>query len=181
MQTSNIISWEERYDPEGFKRGAPRTKEAAMALEIADLRDKIKQLESDLDKAQDEINCAESALEAFSCEFEDEVFDQGFDCLGDFVHALWEASNKQRDNQLPEIAAQFETDNGYCVGRTDAPVKRVEHQDDGSLTVIINHWPQYVIRQLTYQEWKDKIGDRQMFTIFEAINFVEKTYGIGVN
>lgn len=33
-----ITPWEERYDPEGFKRGAPRTQEAAMALEIAELR-----------------------------------------------------------------------------------------------------------------------------------------------
>lgn len=39
------------------------------------------------------------------------------------------------------IHAKFETEGGGAVGSTDAPVKRTEHNDDGSFTVVIDHWP----------------------------------------
>jgi hypothetical protein len=41
-----------------------------------------------------------------------------------------------------KVNAVFETENGEIVGTTDAKVKRVEWQDDGSLTVVIDYWPQ---------------------------------------
>lgn len=63
---------------------------------LAAERQKIEQLESELDKAQDEINCTEASLEAFSCEFTDEVFNQGFDCLGHFADALHTAYKEER-------------------------------------------------------------------------------------
>jgi hypothetical protein len=42
---------------------------------------------------------------------------------------------------LPVIHAEFETSGGGLTGKQAAKVKRVEHQDDGSLTVVIDHWP----------------------------------------
>jgi hypothetical protein len=39
---AKVTPWQERHDPEGFKRGAPRTKEDAMAMEIAELREALK-------------------------------------------------------------------------------------------------------------------------------------------
>lgn len=69
---------------------------------------RVDELESELDKAQDEINCAEASLEAFACEFEDEKFNQGFDCLGQYVTALHEAFKVERDalqSQLTEAQA----------------------------------------------------------------------------
>lgn len=39
------------------------------------------------------------------------------------------------------INARFEVTSGDITGMTDADVKRVEFEDDGSLTVVIDHWP----------------------------------------
>lgn len=41
-----------------------------------------------------------------------------------------------------KVNAIFETQDGEVIGTTNAKVKRVEWQDDGSLTVVIDHWPQ---------------------------------------
>lgn len=41
-----------------------------------------------------------------------------------------------------KVNAIFETQDGEVIGKTDAKVKRVECQDDGSLTVVIDYWPQ---------------------------------------
>ena len=40
-----------------------------------------------------------------------------------------------------DITAMFETSDGLITGTTDAQVKRVERQDDGTITVVIDHWP----------------------------------------
>lgn len=42
----------------------------------------------------------------------------------------------------PEVNAIFETCDGGAIGTTSAKVKRVEWQDDGSIMVVIDHWPQ---------------------------------------
>jgi hypothetical protein len=55
----------------------------------------MNELELELEKAQDEINCAEESLEAFACEFDPELFNQGFECLGDYVSALHTAHNNE--------------------------------------------------------------------------------------
>lgn len=41
----------------------------------------------------------------------------------------------------PKINAVFEIVEDGLIGITTAPVKRIERQDDGSFTVIIDHWP----------------------------------------
>ena len=43
--------------------------------------------------------------------------------------------------QVPQINAVFETTDGLATGTTEAPIKRIEQQDDGSFTAIIDHWP----------------------------------------
>ena len=51
----------------------------------------------ELDKALDELHCAEDELEAWTCEFPlaltDEKFSQGFECLGEYIRAVREAVN----------------------------------------------------------------------------------------
>lgn len=42
---------------------------------------------------------------------------------------------------VPAVNAVFETSTHEVAGTTAASVKRVERQDDGSLTVVIDHWP----------------------------------------
>jgi hypothetical protein len=44
--------------------------------------------------------------------------------------------------EAPAINAVFETVDGGITGLKGATVKRVEKQDDGSVTVVIDHWPQ---------------------------------------
>jgi hypothetical protein len=41
-----------------------------------------------------------------------------------------------------KVRAEFETESEGLTGSTDAPVKRTEIQDDSSITVVIDHWPQ---------------------------------------
>lgn len=41
----------------------------------------------------------------------------------------------------PVINALFETTTGGWTGTANAPIKRIERQDDGSFTVVIDHWP----------------------------------------
>jgi len=41
----------------------------------------------------------------------------------------------------PIITAMFETRSGSLIGSTLAKILRVDCQDDGSYTVVINHWP----------------------------------------
>lgn len=41
----------------------------------------------------------------------------------------------------PVINAQFETEFDNIKGSTTAPIKRVEMEDDGSFTVVIDYWP----------------------------------------
>jgi hypothetical protein len=40
-----------------------------------------------------------------------------------------------------QVNARFEVSSGLITGTTHADVKRVEFEDDGSLTVVIDHWP----------------------------------------
>lgn len=41
----------------------------------------------------------------------------------------------------PQIVATFETSSEGFTGTVSARVKRVERHDDGTLEVIIDHWP----------------------------------------
>lgn len=60
----------------------------------------------------------------------------GYDTLRNIFDAMLSAAPTP-----PSINAQFEVVEGGITGSTDAPVKRVELQDDGSYTVIIDYWP----------------------------------------
>jgi hypothetical protein len=44
----------------------------------------------------------------------------------------------------PRVVASFYTEDAELVGTTHAPIKRVEVEDDGTLHVFIDHWPQPV-------------------------------------
>ncbi len=46
------------------------------------------------------------------------------------------------EEAMPVITARFHVEHNGVIGSTDAPVKRVEKNDDGSLTVVIDYWPQ---------------------------------------
>lgn len=48
---------------------------------------------------------------------------------------------------VPKINAKFETISESCgdipglIGQTEAKIKRIEREDDGSVTVVLDHWP----------------------------------------
>jgi hypothetical protein len=42
----------------------------------------------------------------------------------------------------PKVAASFYTEDAELIGTTSAPIKKVEVEDDGSIHVFIDHWPQ---------------------------------------
>jgi hypothetical protein len=44
--------------------------------------------------------------------------------------------------KAPVLHAKFETTDGVVTGTTAAPMKRIEANEDGSFTVVIDHWPQ---------------------------------------
>jgi len=51
-------------------------------------------------------------------------------------------ADRKRRGEPVKVNAIFETQDGEVIGTTDAKVERVEWQDDGSLTVVIDYWPQ---------------------------------------
>ena len=76
----------------------------------------------------------------------------GFNCHdGNWAERLFFSQQKtidvlkrlDKDDSHPEISvnAQFECVDNGITGSMTAPVKRVEYQDDGSITAIIDHWP----------------------------------------
>lgn len=79
---------------------------------------------------------------------------QAFKYLDERVIALERAE--------PIINAVFECEADDLTGTAPAKVKRIEHQDDGSYTVVIDHWPQR-------QADKDRIIERQAQKIAELI------------
>lgn len=46
----SIKTWEERYDPDGYIRGAARTKEAAMQAEINELRAVLQERDAEIER-----------------------------------------------------------------------------------------------------------------------------------
>jgi len=99
-QTAEQLAAEmQRYGVVTMNRWA--TDAAAMlrsqAAEIDRLKAENAALKAELDKAQDELNCAEESCEAFACEFAEAGYDQGFECIGEFILALHMSSNTERD------------------------------------------------------------------------------------
>lgn len=67
-----------------------------------------------------------------------------FEQLAGLIRLVEPAKNSATDAEVlrnVQINARFEVTSGDITGMTDADVKRVEFEDDGSLTVVIDHWP----------------------------------------
>lgn len=62
----------------------------------------------DAEALSDELNCAEETVDAIVADFvseSDERFHNGFDCMGDYLMALWEVLKEQREVHKAEIEA----------------------------------------------------------------------------
>lgn len=44
--------------------------------------------------------------------------------------------------ELPKIQVKFETSDGLITGSMYEEPKRVELEDDGSITVVVDYWPE---------------------------------------
>lgn len=70
------------------------------------------------------------------------------ECGAEMIHVRpgkWQHPDCSQSSWAAEpvkVNAIFETRDGVVTGTTDVKVKRVEWQDDGSLTVVIDYWPQ---------------------------------------
>jgi hypothetical protein len=51
----------------------------------------------------------------------------------------WNARTTTTPSQ--QYTVTYETSDGELTGWCDLPVKRVEHQDDGTITVVVDYWP----------------------------------------
>lgn len=60
---------------------------------------------------------------------------------GFFMHEVRAMLNETLTPSVPVVHATFESGGNGITGRASAPVKRVEYHDDGSLEVVIDHWP----------------------------------------
>lgn len=60
---------------------------------------------------------------------------------GDAVTIMVRAEAPPQPAAAPAIHALFETTTGGWTGTANAPIKRIERQDDSSFTVVIDHWP----------------------------------------
>lgn len=54
---------------------------------------------------------------------------------------LYKAQQPQAE-AVPNVCASFYTESAELIGTTEAPIKRVEREDDGTLHVYIDHCPQ---------------------------------------
>lgn len=59
----------------------------------------------------------------------------------DLAWEAWQAARTAKRGAV-KVNVVFETQVGEVIGKTEAEVKRVEWQDDGSLIVVIDYWPQ---------------------------------------
>lgn len=60
---------------------------------------------------------------------------------GYFMHEVRAMLNETLNTSTPDVHATFECEENGVTGSTSAPIKRVEYHDDGSLEVVIDHWP----------------------------------------
>ena len=100
----SIKTWWDREQATG------QSTHSAMQEEIADLRTALAERDAELTKAQDELNCTEVELEVASCNLHGDEFNQGFECMGDFVRAVSEGYKTQlaeRENGLSSWKSIF--------------------------------------------------------------------------
>lgn len=88
-------------------------------------------------------------------------------------HELQAALSQQ--GEQPVIQASFEYEDAAIVGKTSAPIKRIDKEDDGSLTVVIDHWPSAPAAQ-PQKKWLDAL-DRLKWLVD---NEPEKLTALGI-
>ena len=83
----------------------------------------------------------------------------------------------------PRVVASFYTEDAELVGTTHAPIKRVEVEDDGTLHVFIDHWPQAEPkREPLSDEWlarKAFLLGIPLWTLTVIVRAVECAHEIG--
>ncbi|MCO5213675.1 MAG: hypothetical protein M9936_28585 [Caldilinea sp.] len=83
----------------------------------------------------------------------------------------------------PRVVASFYTEDAELVGTTHAPIKRVEVEDDGTLHVFIDHWPQAESkREPLSDEWlarKAFLLGIPLWTLTVIVRAVECAHEIG--
>lgn len=85
-----------------------------------------------------DLNAVNEALTNFS-------HDSTADNATCIVRAVLEGLAAPAAGDVPKIHVDFEVVSGSLTGTAAAKVKRIEPQDDGSYTVVIDHWPQPVV------------------------------------
>lgn len=64
MKTEDIKTWEDRYDPEGYVRGAARTKEVTMQEETDELRAALKERDAEIEQLRVQLaGCGVAAMQ----------------------------------------------------------------------------------------------------------------------
>lgn len=79
----------------------------------------IRELVEELSKAQDELHCTEVELEVAACSLPDDAFNQGFECMGDYVKAVAEgfkAALAARDAECIGLREALRRRYGYAKG-----------------------------------------------------------------
>lgn len=68
------------------------------------------------------------------------ISDNGKDTLFRELERMADTLLAEQDEH-PRINARFETCSGGVLGSTNANIKRIDTQDDGSFMVVLDHWP----------------------------------------
>ena len=83
-------------------------KQSSELDELAALRAELAEVKSDLEKALDELNCTEVELEVASCSLPVDKFNDGFECMGDFVRAVvgeFKVALAEQDAEIAHLRA----------------------------------------------------------------------------
>ena len=106
--TDKIMALADAYAAAKYSYGHVPSKvdvpRVALLASVEELKAEDAELKAELNKAQDELNCAEESCEAFACEFAEDGYNQGFECIGEFVLALHKSANAERDALKAENA-----------------------------------------------------------------------------
>lgn len=84
---------------------------------------------------------------------------------------------KVRDK--PTIHAVFECSENSIIGSTDAPIKRVMAEDDGSFTVVIDHWPVPEGHRVKVPHGQTPLNDDLGHRLLDVINEGQKARETG--
>lgn len=108
--------------------------------------------------------CAEAATSLTALAAKVSEMEAENEWLWERVDELDKALDELADDDEPAgeivIDAEFEYEDGIVIGTTSAPVKRVEQQDDGTFTVVIDYWPPTALKALPAPVVTDEMVDR---------------------